>query len=100
LFREDGHSRPQSQDKLLPQREVHGFQSQDDIVTQPKGIAKTHRNGVGLLEVACVDMDEELSAYLLDRLHEAETAIVETQNRIGDNPENEHARRLVEVDFD
>ena len=38
-------------------------------------------------------MDEELLTYVLDRLHKAETAIVETEHRIGDGPSNDHAHR-------
>jgi hypothetical protein len=38
-------------------------------------------------------MDDGLVAYLLDRLHEAEKAILETEHRIGGVPLNDDAQR-------
>ncbi|MFI5035459.1 MAG: hypothetical protein ACHQFZ_04570 [Acidimicrobiales bacterium] len=47
----------------------------------------------GGVEVRSVVMEEELTAYILARLHEALTAIVETEQRIGDDPQNDDAQR-------
>lgn len=41
-------------------------------------------------------MDETLLAEVLERLHEVETALVETETRIDDSVENQDARRSLD----